>query len=302
MAFRVPLLAAALVATLLMACGSAPSAGDADCGESGQLKVGLVGGVEGAAEGQGEGVLQSGQVFALRDQLMAASRCEVQVEPVRSPDLARARLAAQSWDIAFLPPGLMAFSLEADPPYVPLRTLGASRRSRSSIVVPASSTIRSVPELNGARVGLLPRGSLTGFYIPLYNLHGLALGKVVYALDYPALVQLLRQGEVDAIAWDEARPDPGFPLRRLVTDSHPVPLGAMVIRQSLSTGRLEGLLASLDSSARDLPPGLAYIPGGTPEEDGSVPALRAIVTHVESWNLPVEGRPYRVFARPGGAS
>jgi phosphonate transport system substrate-binding protein len=292
------LLIAALVGVAIVGCQGPSPSGEPLCGEGGVLRVGLVGSVEGE-ESAGVGVLEDDQVFALRDQLTVASRCEVRVEPVRSPDLARSRIASHAWDLAFLPPGLMAFALEADPPYVPLRTLGASRQSRSSIVVLDASPIRSLADLGGARLGLLPRGSLTGFYLPLYNLHGLQLGKVVYALDYAALADLLERGEVDAIAWDEARRDPGFPVRRLQTDSHAVPLGAMVVSESLAQGNLNRLLAALDSSARDLPPGLGYVPGGTPGGQGSVPALRAIVTHVESWNLPVEGRPYRVFA-PGG--
>jgi phosphonate transport system substrate-binding protein len=282
----------------LTACSGQQGAGPPFCGASGALRVGVVGGTEGAS-GVKEGQLDEAQAFELRDQLSVASRCEVQVEPVRSPDLARSRLAAQAWDLAFLPPGLMAFSMERKPPYVPVRTIGTSRQSRSSIVVPQSSRIRSLAQLKGARLGLLPRGSLTGFYLPLYNMHGLQLSEVVYALDYSGLLQLLSSGRVDAIAWDEARPEPVPPLRRIVTDTHAIPLGSMVVREDLTSGNLAGLLAVLDDSARDLPPGLGYVPGAPGPEERSVPELRAIVTHVESWQLPVEGQPYRVFSPTG---
>jgi phosphonate transport system substrate-binding protein len=289
---------AVLMGAVLTACSGEPAAGPPFCGASGGLRVGVVGGTEGAA-GVGEGQLDEAQTFQLRDQLTVASRCEVQVEPVQSPELARSRLAAQAWDLAFLPPGLMAFSMELKPPYVPIRSIGTSRQSRSSIVVPQSSDIRNVAELKGARIGLLPRGSLTGFYLPIYNMHGLQLAEVVYALDYSGLLRMLSSGRVDAIAWDEARPEPALPLRRIMTDSHAIPLGSMVVREDLTSGNLAGLLVVLDDSARDLPPGLGYVPGAPGPADPSVPELRAIVTHVESWQLPVEGQPYRVFSPTG---
>ena len=39
----------------------------------------------------------------------------------------------------------------------------------------AGSSATAIQDLNGQRLGLLPRGSLTGFYLPLYNLHGIRL-------------------------------------------------------------------------------------------------------------------------------
>ncbi|MCP9916430.1 phosphate/phosphite/phosphonate ABC transporter substrate-binding protein [Cyanobium sp. ATX 6F1] len=289
---------AVLIGLFLAGCSGQPGAGPPFCGASGELRVGVVGVIEGAADAK-EGLLDQAQAFELKDQLTAASRCEVQMEPVRSPDLARSRLSAQAWDLAFLPPGLMAFALELKPPYVPIRTLGTTRESRSSIVVPQQGEIRSRVQLKGARLGLLPRGSLTGFYLPLYNLHGLQLSEVVYALDYSSLLQMLASGRVDAIAWDEARPEPTPPVRRIVTDTHAIPMGSMVVKQELTSGSLAGLLAILDDSARDFPSGLGYVPGTPSPEGQRVQELRAIVTHVESWQLPEEGKPYRVFGPIG---
>lgn len=284
----------AVLAGGLLGCSSGERATPSLCGPSGQLKVGLVGGTEGSVAGS-EGRFPEGQIFDLRDQLMAASRCPVVVEPVQSTDLARARLVAQEWDMGFLPPGLMAFSMEQSPPYVPLRTLGAPRQSRSSIVVPVGSPISTVRDLEGARVGLLPRGSLAGFYLPLYNLHGLRLSQVVYGLDFYSLLALLEKGAVDAIAWDEALPEPSRPLHRVLTDGHTLPLGSLVVREGLARQDLSSLLRSVDASARDLPPALGYVAGET-RQQATVPALRAIVRNVESWQLPQNGQSYRVYA------
>jgi phosphonate transport system substrate-binding protein len=285
--------AAAILGLLCVGCQGAPPAASALCGDSGELRVGLVGGAEGATP-ESEGWGDDAAMFELRDRLRQASRCEVEVEPVRSPDLARSRLEDGAWDVAFLPPGLMAFSMTRPQPYAPIRALGTPRRSRSSIVVAADSPIASLQQLQGKRVGLLPRGSLTGFYLPLYNMHGLNLGQVVYALDYDSLLSLLQSGKVDAIAWDETVPEPEPPLRRLFTDRHPVPLGAMVMSQALSAADVGGFLAGLDGAARELPARLGYVPGDRPT-DPSAETLQRIVVAVESWNLPLNGKPYSVF-------
>jgi phosphonate transport system substrate-binding protein len=264
------------------------------CGSSGRLKVGVVGSIEGeetvAAERFDETTL-----FALRDRLMAASRCEVEIEPVQSPEQAHQRLTAQSWDLAFLPPGLMAFAMDRPTPYRPVRTLGTPRRSRSAIVVRADSAIQERRDLEATRLGLLPRGSLTGFYLPLYNLHGVSLAKVVYAPDYAGLLQLLASGEVDAIAWDESRPPPPLPLRRVLVDQRPIPLGALVIRGDLSTPGLAGLLRALDADAASLAPALSYVPGQEPQDTGTA-GLRSVIAHVEQWSLPRDGQPHHVFS------
>ncbi len=259
--------------------------------------MGVVGSIEGdetvAAERFDEATL-----FGLRDRLMAASRCEVEIEPVQSPEQAHQRLTAQSWDLAFLPPGLMAFAMDRPTPYRPVRTLGTPRRSRSAIVVRADSAIRERRQLEATRLGLLPRGSLTGFYLPLYNLHGVSLAKVVYAPDYAGLLKLLASGAVDAIAWDESRPPPPLPLRRVLVDQRPIPLGALVIRGDLSTPGLAGLLRALDADAASLAPALSYVAGQEPQDTGTV-GLRAVIAHVEQWSLPRDGHPHHVFSPAG---
>ena len=274
-------------------CGWGGSSQRSLCNDSGILKVGVVEG-HGASFGQKAAAWDDATMFRFRDQLMEASRCEVQLEPVGSPDLARARLASGAWDIGFVPPGLMAFAMTRDSPYTPLRSLAAPRQSRSSIAVIAGSPHQQLADLDGARVGLLPRGSLTGFYLPLYNMHGLSLSQVVYALDHAELLKLLEQGKVDAIAWDEARPEPGTPLRRLFVDEHPIPLGAMVMRRAMVKEDPSSFLRSLDAITRELPSALSYVPGEL-ATSGAVPALNAIVGNVESWQLPIHGQPHRVF-------
>ena len=185
------------VALLLPCCGQPQQAGVSLCGPSGQLRVGYVGADEGRARG-GQAVLPDYEISRVRDLLMAASRCEVQLEPVASPEQARQRLQQGQWDAAFLPAGLAALAIEGSGPsdYNLLRPLGRRQNSRSQLLVRSDSKATGLAQLRGARLGLLPRGSLTGYYLPLYNLHGLNLASVHYALSYAELLEKLLRGEI----------------------------------------------------------------------------------------------------------
>jgi len=265
------------------------------CGPTGQLRVGFVGADEGRARG-GQAVLPDAEIGRLRDLLTVASRCDVQLEPVASPEQARLRLSAAEWDAAFLPAGLAALALEeaGSGGYSLVRPLGQRRQSRSQLLVRSDSERRSLLQLKGARLGLLPRGSLTGFYLPLYNLHGLTLGSVHYALSYSELLERLRSGKLDVIVWDSALPAPGGDVRVLFEDQNTVPLGSLVISQALVASDHQPFLRTLDASASQLPPSLGYAAGVLPEAQ-ELQRLRTVVNSVESWDLPLEGQPYSVY-------
>ncbi|CAK6694901.1 PhnD/SsuA/transferrin family substrate-binding protein [Synechococcus sp. CBW1107] len=281
-----------LLALVLGACGSSPGSSSALCGPTGVLRVGLLapsGGITSTARTFSDAELQ-----ALKSLLLQASRCDVALEPLNSVDRARTSLSERRWDLAFLPPGLTAYAMGSSAGYTSVRSLGSSRRSRSAILVRESSRIRSLQDLQQARIGLLPRGSLTGFYLPLYNLHGLNLARVSYALNHAALLAMLDHGEVEAIAWDEALPPPSLAVRRLHVDAHVLPLGALVLSGSLTSSDYIAFLRALDDNAAQMPTGLGYAAGVLPEQQAIQP-LKAIVESVEAWQLPLDGQPYRVY-------
>lgn len=291
--------AAALLLALLSlsACRREPASQARLCGPTGQLRVGYVGAEEGRARG-GQAVLSDQDITRVRDLLTVASRCEVLLEPAVSPEQARQRLGGGEWDVAFLPAGLAALALEGSGSgsYNLVRPLGKRGQSRSQLLVLASSTRRTPQQLQGARLGLLPRGSLTGFYLPLYNLHGLSLRSVHYALSYGELLEQLRAGKLDVIAWDAALPDPGADLRVVSEDRNAIPVGALVLSQALVAADHQPFLQVLDQSAPQLPPDLGYVAGVLPEAQ-RLQRLRAVVNNVESWDLPLEGQPYAVYGR-----
>ncbi|MEB3263772.1 MAG: PhnD/SsuA/transferrin family substrate-binding protein [Synechococcus sp.] len=288
-----PLWALALGA--LAGCGGGPQARTPLCGPTGTLRVGVMDPAEGRRSPQGAG-LSDGEIEALRNLLEQASRCTVELEPLASAERARTKLASRQWDAAFLPPGLTAFALGQNLGYSPLRSLGSRQSSRAALLVRSDSRFRRVADLNGARVGLLPRGSLGGFYLPLYNMHGLRLGPVSYGLDYASLLARLQSGELDAIAWDESLPDPGPGIRRLQADSRAIPLGALVMGAPLTGADYLPFLRVLDGSAAQMPASIGYAAAVLPEQQTLQP-LKAIVAAVEGWSLPQEGQPHRVYGR-----
>ena len=294
---RLPLLSLLFLA----ACAGQSFPDVALCREGGRLSVGVVGADGADAEAVGA-MLTAPEQFQLRELLTVASRCEVQLEPVLSPEQARLRLSTGDWDMAFLPPGLGALALEQRGGYGLVRQLGRRTNSRSQLLVRAGSPLRHRADLAGKRLGLLPRGSLTGFYLPLFNLRGLRLASVQYALSYAELREMLASGRVDVIAWDGAIPlhDPG--LRVLHEDARSIPMGALAFSQSLLKADHQPFLSQLDQNVTQLPPSLGYASGVIPSPV-AMTELRGIVAAVEGWSLPLAGRPYRVFgARTGLAA
>ena len=290
-----PLLAV-LVTT---ACGGRPTSDVSLCGSGARLRVGLVGAIEGRAQSP-QRLLPNQDQFRLRELLTVASRCEVQLEPVLSPEQARLRLQSGDWDLAFLPPGLTALALEQGGSYGLVRQLGRSSNAKSQMLVRVDSGFETRGDLRGRRLGLLPRGSLTGFYLPLFNLYGLRFSEVHYALSYAELLAMLTNGEVDVIAWDGSLPIDSTRLKVLHEDSHVIPLGALALSQSLLQSDHQPFLRQLDENVTQLPPSLGYASGVIPEPY-ALQELRAIVTAVEGWTLPQAGQPYIVHGTKGAA-
>ena len=113
-----------------------------------------------------------------------------------------------------------------------MRPLGEAARLPS--LPPLGPRARAVSasslDLNGARIsGLLPRGSLTGFYLPLYNLprvFSLVVG-CRYALDYASASGggCSGGGFVPSPGMRPCRSPEAPSVRRLHVDDHAIPLG-----------------------------------------------------------------------------
>ncbi|MAR07283.1 MAG: phosphonate ABC transporter substrate-binding protein [Cyanobium sp. NAT70] len=290
----IPCLAGVLITgMMLVGCGSSTDDQVSVCGPQGNLRVGFVGSVEGKSE-ISESLIADDELERMRTLLTIASRCEVQFEPVFSSERARERLVRGEWDIAFLPPGLTAMAMQRGVEDQPIRQLVRPNRSRSALLVHRDSAVKTLADLNGKRLGLLPRGSLTGFYLPLYNLHGLTLKEVRYANNFEELLTLLKNGDLDVIAWDTGLSEPGDAYRLLAEDNHDIPHGSMVLSKEILKRNYKPMLKVLDDSAGQMPKSLGYSSGTLPAVDAYY-SLKEIVRHVESWTLPLNRQRYVVF-------
>ena len=288
----ISVLGVGLMVNLILACGSSSDQPTSLCGPQGSLRVGYVGSGEGRTDSAAD-LITDPDLERMRTLLTLASRCDVQFEPLLSPERARQRLIRGEWDLAFLPPGLTAMAMQRGVDDQPIRKLVRPNRSRSALLVRRDSGLNTNRSQWGASRSL-PRGSLTGFYLPLYNLHGLKLKEVRYANSFDALLAMLRAGDVDVIAWDSGAPRPGDDVLVLAEDDHEIPDGAMVLSQALAAGNYKPMLQVLDDSVGQMPKSLGYSSGVLPQVE-AYHGLREIVRHVEGWTLPLDGQPYSVY-------
>lgn len=195
--------------------------------------------------------------------LSKASRCPVTIEPITNDHLGLQGLVRSSWDFAFLGPSLTVLALRDGAGYVPLRSLGKKADSRSAILVNANSPIAGYADLNNKRLGLLPEGSMLGYYLPRYNSYGLRTA-VAFGSSFDDLKGMLKAGKVDAIAWDtQATPRPeGTKIAAL--DPHLLPEAALVMKSDYNSLDYQTMLNQLDGNAFQLPGFLRYAPGSTP--------------------------------------
>jgi phosphonate transport system substrate-binding protein len=147
------------------------------------------------------------------------------------------------------------------------------------------SPIKGYADMNGAKLGLLPRGSLVGFYLPLYNLYGVRVSGIAYGVSFIDLAEKLAAGTINAMAWDanQSQRPPG--TRVAAVDPHLIPGGAMVMKSTLNSADYKSLLAVLDANAFQLPAFLGYSSGSFPDPR-SYHHFTKIIRDVDSWTLP----------------
>lgn len=224
-----------------------------------------------------------GSLDRLSKLLTRASGCSLEVQPIISTELGRRGISEGEWDFAFLAPSLTVLALQQrQTPYTALRSLGLRNVVRSSILVPEASPITGYADMNGAKLGLLPRGSLVGFYLPLYNLYGVRLSGIVYGLSFTDLAERLAAGSIDAMAWDANQSQRPQGTRVVAVDPHLIPDGSMVMKSTLNGVDYKSMLAVLDANAFQLPTFLGYSSGSFPDPR-SYHHFTKIIHDVDSW-------------------
>jgi len=128
----------------------------------------------------------------------------VELEPTYNELQALEQIQRKRWSLVFAPPGIAAIAINEEQ-YIPLFPLkGIGNREKSVLIVRKDSSIQNLVDLSNKKIALGEPGSATGYYLPLYDLYGLTLAKILFAPTPREVLQLIQDGEVEAGALSEA--------------------------------------------------------------------------------------------------
>ncbi|BAY81391.1 hypothetical protein NIES267_08670 [Calothrix parasitica NIES-267] len=245
----------------------------------------------------GKGKQTIERLSGFREYLSDKLRTIIELEPAFNERVAVERIKRKSWSLFFSTPGLAAMSI-ANYQYwsmFPLRLDGASR---SIIVVNQNSPLQKLKNLRNQKLALGQQGSATGYYFPLYSLHGLTLASVQFASTPKTSLEWLSSGEVDAAAlslqefnlhkseFDSSQ------FRILFTNSRPVPSGSFLCSPLVERKRADLIRNHLKQAPASLIQQARYIP------DQPVPDYKYMISVVKRVNAiakNIDSKPVRLF-------
>lgn len=251
---------------LLTACATSETP------RQGKLSIGVV--------SYDEGTRSLERYSVLNDYLAAKLKTFLELEPVYNEVKALDQIKRKIWSLVFAPPGLAALAISQEQ-YLPLFPLEGIAKVRSVIVVLQESPIQKLSDIAGKAIALGQPGSVTGYYLPIYNLYGMTLGKVRFAPTPKTILQWIENKEVaaGALSLDELeryRPDfSQTKFRVLYTDSHNVPSGAILIGPTVERNQQEQIRIALESAPPSVVEAAEYLP------NAKVPDYKYIIQVVE---------------------
>ncbi len=139
----------------------------------------------------------------LKNYLGEQTNMYVDLEPVLNELKAVEQVKRGVWSIVFAPPGLAAIAMKKSQ-YNPIFPMQGFANLRSLIVVKSDSEIPNIQDLHNKTIGLGQPGSAAGYYMPLYDLYGLTLREIKFALTPKQILEWLSQDEIDAGALSES--------------------------------------------------------------------------------------------------
>lgn len=237
----------------------------------GQIVIGVI------SYGQGEQSLN--QYADFERYLSENTKARIEIEPAFSENKAIERIKNHGWSLVFAPPGIAAIAI-ADYYYLPLFPIQMGNL-RSILVVRDTSPIRELKQLQGKTVALGQPGSATGYYLPIYNLHGLTLAEILFAPTPKNVLELVAQGkaEVGAVSLAELRLYSSqfkqVKFRVLFTDPHQVPPGVVLIKPEVERNRQEQIRQVMRAVPLTIAQTSGYIP------DQAVPDYQYMISVVK---------------------
>ncbi len=120
------------------------------------------------------------QYSELKNYLGIELNSMIELEPTYNEIQSLNRIASQKWDLVFAPPGLAAIAVSRYR-YQPIASLEGIDNNLSVIVVRKDAKFKNYRDLAGEVIALGQVGSATGYYLPIYNLYGLAFAEIRFS-------------------------------------------------------------------------------------------------------------------------
>ncbi len=244
-----------------------------------RLTIGLVSYDDGARS------LEKYQRFQayLAEQLKAV----VELEPVFNEIRAVEQIRAENWSLVFAPAGLAAIAI-AEANYVPIFPLLGTANQKSVLVVRSDSPLQSLGDLANQPLALGEAGSALGYYLPLYDLYGLTLGKIEFASTSTMALEWVAEGRVAAGAMAEEdfqnhRTAFGNDAFRVLHASRTIPSGAVLVSPRVDRTQQEFIELAMQKADSSITADAGYIPNASP------PDLTQLIALVEKVR-PLEAR------------
>lgn len=235
----------------------------------------------------GEGTRSITQYQSFINYLESRTKTLIELEPAYNEVQAVEQIQRQVWSLVFAPPGLAAIAVSRAR-YSPLLPLQGVNNLRSVLVVLNSSSLQKLTDLNGKSVALGQPGSATGYYVPLYDLYGMALSEVQITPTPRTVLELIAQQEVAAGAlskheFDRYRSEFSAKEFRILHTSRRLPAGAVLISPNVELNQQESIYQAMSEAPPALAQEVGYIPNIKP------PDYETLVSFIDRVK-PVEAR------------
>lgn len=237
------------------------------------------------------------QYSQLRDYLAAELNSIIELEPVYNEIQASNRIANQKWDLVFAPPGLAAIAIYRYR-YLPVVPLEGIDNNRSVIVVKRDAAYQDLKDLAGEVIALGQVGSATKYYLPIYNLYGLAFQEVRFAPTAKTGMQWLESGAVAATAlslaeYHQYRQELGSNKFRIIyTDYHKIPSGAVIIGEKVERNQQAQIKRVLTAAPSHIAASAQFLPN---ESLPNYDYLMKAIERVEPIAVRIKEKPARLY-------
>ena len=237
------------------------------------------------------------QYSDLQNYLSIKLKSIVEIEPAYNEIHALKQIAEKKWDMVFASPGLTAIAIYRHQ-YQPVLPLEGVEELRSVIVTNNDSPFKTHRDLNGKSIALGQEGSATSYYLPIYNLYGLSLQKVLFSPTPQTSLEWLEQGKVVAAALSlqefnqHRRNFQPKQFRIIHIDSHIIPPGAVVVSNKISPQKIQSIQNAMTEAPSHIAASAKFLPNAKLSE---YKYLNRVIEKVASISRRIKEQPALLY-------